>query len=115
VKKFKLGTVLSITTGTLFGSIDDVYEILNYMTDDNLFTHALPRASKICKPCLLKQFPQLESVNTDNVGNANWKSFLEKQIEKFGLWFLVDSLAEQKIAYEKKNPIVELSDMMDKR
>jgi hypothetical protein len=29
------------------------------MTDDNLFTHQLPRAFEECRPHLLKQFPEL--------------------------------------------------------
>ena len=43
---YDLGTVLSVTTGTLLTKIGNVYKILNYMTGDNLFTHQLPRVSK---------------------------------------------------------------------
>jgi len=41
--------------------MDGVYDILNYMTGDSLFTHQLPRASDECKPFLLEQFPQLDT------------------------------------------------------
>ena len=55
--------MLSITTGRLVSTrhIGGVYDILNFMTGDNLFTHQLPRASDECKPYLLEQFPQLDT------------------------------------------------------
>ena len=72
-KKFHLGDVLSITTGRLVSPrhMDGVYDILNFMTGDNLFTHQLPRASDECKPHLLAQFPQLAEVDTSGVNGKN--------------------------------------------
>ena len=46
VREFPLGVVLSITTGKLLCPIGDVYDILNFLTGDNLFTHQLPRAMR---------------------------------------------------------------------
>ena len=65
-KSFSLGDVLSITTGRLVSErhIDGVYDILNFMTGDNLFTHQLPRAMEECRPFLLKQFPELAEAGT---------------------------------------------------
>lgn len=62
-KQFHISDVLSITTGRLVSTrhMDGVYDILNFMTGDNLFTHQLPRASDECKPYLLEQFPQLDT------------------------------------------------------
>ena len=62
-RKFHLGDVLSITTGLLLSPrhMDGIYDILNFMTGDNLFTPQLPRAKDECKPYLLEQFPQLDS------------------------------------------------------
>jgi hypothetical protein len=61
-KMFHISDVLSITTGYLVSTrhMDGVYDILNFMTNDNLFTHQLPRASDECKPYLREQFPQLD-------------------------------------------------------
>jgi hypothetical protein len=63
IKKFHISDVLSITTGRLVSTrhMDGVYDILNFMTGDSLFTHQLPRANEECKPYLLEQFPQLDS------------------------------------------------------
>ena len=65
-KTFCLGDVLSITTGRLVSPrhIQGVYDILNFMTGDNLFTHQLPRAMEECAPFLLKQFPELEQAGS---------------------------------------------------
>jgi hypothetical protein len=61
VKLFHISDVLSVTTGRLVSTrhIEGVYEILNFLTGDNLFTHQLPRANRECEPWLRTQFPQL--------------------------------------------------------
>ena len=61
MKLFHIGDVLSITTGRLVSSkhIGGVYDILNYMTGDELYTHQLPRACDECLPAFRKQYPQL--------------------------------------------------------
>ncbi len=73
-KSFHLGDILSITTGRLVSlrHIDGVYDILNFMTGDNLFTHQLPRASRECAPELKKQFPALAEITGDDVTKDNW-------------------------------------------
>jgi len=39
----------------------DVYKILNHVTGDNLFTHALPRAFRFASPIIKALYPELES------------------------------------------------------
>jgi hypothetical protein len=46
--------------------MDAVYEVLNYLTNDNLFTHQLPRAFKECRPWLLHRHPELAQVTDDD-------------------------------------------------
>jgi hypothetical protein len=72
-KTFHLGDILSITTRRLVSPrhIDGVYDILNWMTGDNLFTHQLPRASEECEGPLLAQHPDLANVVVpDNFGET---------------------------------------------
>lgn len=61
MKQFHISDVLSITTRRLVSSrhMDGIYEILNFLTGDNLFTHQLPRAMRECEPWLKTKFPQL--------------------------------------------------------
>jgi len=62
--RFHLGDILSITTGRVVSPdrIGGIYNILNFMTGDDLFTHQLPRASDECRPALLAQHPDLAAV-----------------------------------------------------
>lgn len=62
-KRFHISDVLSATTGRLLSTrkMDGIYEILNHLTGDSLYTHQLPRAFRECKPFLLAQFPMLDS------------------------------------------------------
>ena len=61
MKLFHISDVLSVTTGRLVSSrhMDGIYEILNFLTGYNLFTHQLPRAMNECKPWLRSTFPGL--------------------------------------------------------
>ena len=129
-KQFHLGDVLSITTERLVSPrhISGVYDILNFMTGDNLFTHQLPRASDECKPFLLEQFPQLATPEMDfavaelcemletKSGKAEVEKlvagWLAKQVAKYGEMFAVKPIP--KVAHQFRNPIAEALDMVGK-
>lgn len=111
---FDLGDILSITTGWLVSPrlIEGVYDILNYMTDDNLFTHQLPRASRECKPYLLDQHPQLKDVDASVVTKDNWRVWLVEQKKLYG-----DQLPVQPIPkddHDEIDPITEAIQMVGK-
>lgn len=85
-KEFHLGDVLSVTTSRLVSPrhMDGVYAVLNFMTGDNLFTHALPRARDEMAPVIFDQHPQLMVVDTSGVTTENWRGWLDEQVAKFG-------------------------------
>lgn len=64
-KQFHVGTIVSVVYGILVtpdspeGRMAPLYEILNFMTGDNLFTRQLPRASRACEPHLREILPNL--------------------------------------------------------
>lgn len=93
-RTFDLGDVLSITTGMLVSPrlITGVYDILNFMTGDNLYTHQLPRVSEECRPYLLKQHPQLADIDASHVGRENWQQWMQQQVDKFGQTLEVEPL-----------------------
>lgn len=64
MKKFHVADVLTVTTGCMVSprGIEAVYDILNFMTGDSLFTHQLVRACNVATPVLLARFPQLAKV-----------------------------------------------------
>lgn len=73
MKNFHLSDVLTVTTGRLVSSrhMEGVYEILNFLTGDNLYTHQLPRAMDEAKPWLRVQFPQLMMDNHEILALLN--------------------------------------------
>lgn len=111
-REFHISDILSVTTDKLVSTrhMDGVYDILNYMTGDNLFTHQLPRAGKECKPFLLQQHPELEKVDANNVNQDNWAEWLNEQIEIFGEKLPVTPIPES--AHRMVNPIDELESMI---
>ena len=66
-KRFPLRDVLSVATGRLLteprcpddNGIEDLYKILDWMTNDSNFTHQLSRAGRECQLWLLRWFPEL--------------------------------------------------------
>jgi hypothetical protein len=101
-KTFTLAAVLTITTGRLVSSMDDVYEILNHITGDNLFTHVLPRALRFAAPLLLGEesplpaLVELRACNTclDKLDFWVSKDRTEKKTECVKMW-----LAELRILF----------------
>jgi len=61
MKTFHFSDLLSVTTGKMLSTrgIEGIYDILNFMTNDNLSTHQLSRAMRECKPILHEQFSHL--------------------------------------------------------
>ena len=85
-RDFHLGDILSVTTGRLVSPrhMEGVYDILNFMTGNNLFTHQLPRAGREMAPRLLAQHPDLREVTGDDVTPENHAEWLERQVAKYG-------------------------------
>ena len=110
-REFHLGDILSITTGRLVSPrhVEGIYDILNFMTRDNLFTHQLPRACDECKPYLLGQHPQLKEVDASKVGRDNWQEWLAEQVTAFGEHLSVEQIPMDDHA--EKDPIDELREM----
>jgi hypothetical protein len=84
---FHLGDILSIITGNLVtpdGTMDGVYRILNFMSNDDLSTVQLPRVSDECKPYLREQFPQLANITGVGITRENWRAWLADKVAQYG-------------------------------
>src|SRR5947209_5294054 len=111
-KTFELATVLTVTTGRLLTDMGKLYDILNFMTGDDLMTHQLPRASNVCAPELLRQFPKLTSVEVPEHFDAtdlkkSVDDWLAKLKPTYGNEFTVQPVDD----WEHKNPLTELAEM----
>lgn len=133
-KKFHLGDILSITTGILFSprGVEGVYDILGFMTGNDLYTHQLPRASDECLPHLKYQHPELfgpemdfavgefkemaKRVKKEDLDNL-LLGWLYKQAGRLGMVNAVDmmfpivAIPEQDQIHKK--PVSELREMLD--
>ena len=87
-REFHIGVILSVLTGRLLSPtmppIAGVYDILNFMTGDNLFTNQLPRAADECRPSLAKQHPDLAAVDASGVTEENWADLLAEWCVSYG-------------------------------
>lgn len=64
-KQFNLLQLFSLVDGRLSTTIDDVYDMLNHICDNNLMTHHLPVALKYVKEKNPKWFQQVNSIYTN--------------------------------------------------
>ena len=127
-KYFHLSDILSVTTSRLLSDIDGLYDILNFLTGDNLCTHQLPRASDECKPWLEHCFPSLCTPEMDikvkdlvkmlntNLGKKNPKMLIDGWLftltAKYGEMHEVPKMPA--IFHKKKHPYIEMIEMMTK-
>lgn len=91
IRKFHVGDILSITSSLVVSpkGMDGIYDILNFMTSDSLFTHQLPDAAGECKPHLSEQFPDL-------VGTA-----MQKEIDR------LKEMLSKAVQNEKRKKVVD--------
>ena len=112
-KNFHIGDVLSITTGILVSPrlIGGVYDILNWMTGENLYTHQLPRVSREAAPVLLKVFPQLADAQAEaeQVTADNHNDFLAKMVACYG-----ETLPVPKMNVDQHESIDPISELVEK-
>lgn len=116
-KDFDIGDVLSITTGMLLSRkhMGGIYEILNWMTGDDLMTHQLPRAMDECQEPLQAQFPQLAGIETPTFTEGASRDELELELivyldamsAKYGATFPVAPLGKDE--HTHINPLTELA------
>jgi len=112
-REFFTLTVLSISHDKLLTDIGNVYTILNWMLDENLYTHQLPRAMRFCRPFLRAQLPQLEEwdIYDPQVNPENVREFQDKARKMFGKKLIVEKPPQS--VWTEKNPLDELAEMVD--
>ncbi|MFA4050928.1 MULTISPECIES: DUF7736 domain-containing protein [Mycobacteroides] len=111
-RMFGLGAILTVTTDRMLArDIGDIYELLNFMTGDNLFTHQLPRAAGECKPALLEQHPQLADIAVPDLPDANaYMAYLAGLEDTYDAELAVTPLPDDD--HTHIDPLSELADMM---
>ncbi len=111
-RAFHIGDVLSAYSGFLVSNrnMDGVYETLNYLTGDDLFTHQLPRAMDECKGWLEKLHPQLKEIDCSGLTPKTLPDWLAGIVAKYGETLMLRPLPSD--GHEFRNPIEELQEMV---
>lgn len=109
-KSFPIANVLTIVTGRLLCEMGGIYEILNWMTSESLYTHQLPRVGREAKPVLLAAFPQLQDASEAAVvvtheNHLEWLAFWKG---KYGEALDVPKMTQNE--HERIDPISEAAE-----
>ena len=85
-RTFDLADVLTVTTGRVLCPIGDMYDVLNFLTGGNLFTHQLPRAMRESAPAIYAQHPDLADIALPESWDdeADVIAWLAEQVARFG-------------------------------
>lgn len=109
-KTFKLEVVLSVVAGKLLCTMGEVYQVLNFLTGDDLMTHQLPRAGRVCRIPVFKQHPFLKDIDVSDINPENvWekvKAIKAKHPNEIELTPIAN--------WTHLDPIEELEDMVGK-
>lgn len=109
-KEFPTPDVLSTVTGRLMGGIDGVYNVLNWMTGESMFTHQLPRVSREARPVLLAMHPTLQQAidEADQVTTENWREWRRTWESRYGEFIAVPKFGAAD--HERIDPMSELAE-----
>lgn len=111
-KEFPLADVMSATTGRLVSprGIQGVYEVLNWMTGEGVFTHQLPRIGKEAALVVLAAHPQLAQayIEAKKVNRDNWMEWSATWTERYGETLSVPKMTTGQ--HERIDPVSELAE-----
>lgn len=105
---------MSTVTGVLVSEdgIGCVYEVLNWMTGESVYTHQIPRISREARPVMLALYPNMQSAieEAERVNGENWREWLAIWTERYGEEIAVPvmNIAE----HERIDPMSELAEIV---
>lgn len=85
-KEFPTLDVLSTITGRLMAGIGGVYEVLNWMTGESVYTHQIPRIGREATPVLIAAHPLLADAvaEADQVDPSNYREWCATWLDRYG-------------------------------
>lgn len=117
-KEFPIGAVLSVVTGVLVSedpenAMGGVYEVLNWMTGESVYTHQIPRISREAEPVILAFHPVLRQAveEAGQVTPDNWRTWLETWTARYGKTITVPKMTIAE--HERIDPLSELAENLD--
>jgi len=112
-REFSTCDVLSTVTGVLIGPIGGVYEVLSWMTGEDVFTHQIPRIGKEAVSVLIERHPLLQQAIDEAklVTPENWQEWRQTWEDRYGLTIAVPKFDED--SHERIDPISELAEKLE--
>jgi hypothetical protein len=109
-KEFATVDVLSTITGRLMGDIGGVYEVLNWMTGESVFTHQLPRIGREATPVVVAAHPTLQQAvdEAEQVNQENYKEWRQRWEDRYGPTIAVPKFGAD--THESIDPMSELGE-----
>jgi len=111
-REFPIGDVLSVATGILVSphGIGAVYEVLNWMTGESIYTHQIPRISREAQPVILAAHPELAPAYEEakQVNRDNWRSWHDTWVARYGASISVPRFTADE--HERIDPVSELAE-----
>ena len=109
-KEFPTRDVLSTITGRLMGEMGGVYEVLNWMTGESVYTHQIPRISREAQPAILALHPDLEPTiaEAEQVTQENYLTWRTTWEERYGATITVPKMTIAE--HERIDPLSELAE-----
>jgi cytochrome c len=113
-RTFELLDVISATSGYLVTDkgIGAVYDVLNFMTGESIYTHQIPRVSREARAAILVYHPWLAEVfeESKSVTKDNWREFATKWESEHGIGITVRQMTVHE--HERIDPRSELVEMV---
>lgn len=109
-KAFPTHDVLSTITGRLMGEIGGVYNVLNWMTGESVYTHQLPRIGREATPVVLALHPELAQAveEAEQVNHKNWQAWRAMWETRYGPTITVPRFTAD--THERIDPVSELAE-----
>lgn len=110
MKELPTNDVLGVVTGRLLGDIGGIYEVLNYMTGESLFTHQLPRIADEARPVILAKYPMLQQAidEAEQVTTKNWSEWRDRWLGRYGPVMAIPKLTTDE--HERIDPLSEAAE-----
>jgi len=109
-KEFATADVLSTITGVLVSNIGGVYEVLNWMTGESVFTHQLPRIAREATPVVIGAHPALQQAigEAKEVNGENWEMWRDRWVDRYGPTISIPKFTAD--THESIDPMSELAE-----
>lgn len=107
-KALPTADVLGVVTGRLLGNIGGIYQVLDWMTGESVYTHQIPRICGEAAPVLLALHPQLAEavIESERVNRDNAREWLATWTARYGEAIAVPKLSADQ--HERIDPVSEL-------